>query len=78
MTLFLFNVVLAVIWCAFWGDFTLLQLSFGFLMGFVTLWIAQPLFGVSSGSYGVAVSLVMLLQLFPVQEEEEEEYLQSI
>ena len=64
MNLFLFNVVLAVIWCAFWGDFTLLQLSFGFLMGFVTLWIAQPLFGVSSGYYLRAWRVVRLILFF--------------
>ena len=45
------NIALAIVWAALWGSFTLFQLTAGFLVGFATLWIAQPLFGGPSPYY---------------------------
>ncbi|MCK0094366.1 Na+/H+ antiporter subunit E [Yoonia sp. F2084L] len=64
MNLFLLNLLLAVIWAGLWGSFTLMQLSFGFVIGFATLWIAQPLFGGPSGYYLRAYRIVRLVLFF--------------
>ena len=64
MNLFLLNLLLAVIWAGLWGSFTLTQLTFGFVVGFVTLWIAQPLFGGPSGYYLRAYRIVRLIVYF--------------
>jgi multicomponent Na+:H+ antiporter subunit E len=64
MNLFLLNLLLAVIWAALWGSFTLTQLVVGFHVGFVTLWIAQPLFGGPSGYYLRAYRIVRLVLFF--------------
>ncbi|WP_342071144.1 Na+/H+ antiporter subunit E [Yoonia algicola] len=64
MNLFLLNLLLAVIWAGLWGSFTLTQLTFGFVIGFATLWIAQPLFGGPSGYYVRAYRIVRLVLFF--------------
>ncbi len=64
MNLFLLNLVLAIIWAALWGSFTLTQLVTGFVVGFATLWIAQPLFGGTSGYYMRAWRIVRLILFF--------------
>lgn len=65
MNLFILNLALAIIWAALWGAPTLLMLTAGFLMGFVTLWIASPVFGVQSRyflrSYRIARLVVYFL-----------------
>ncbi|MFO8126890.1 Na+/H+ antiporter subunit E [Yoonia sp.] len=64
MNLFLLNLFLAVTWAGLWGSFTLTQLAFGFVIGFITLWIAQPLFGGPSGYYLRAYRIVRLVLFF--------------
>ncbi|KQI72596.1 sodium:proton antiporter [Loktanella sp. 5RATIMAR09] len=64
MNLFLLNLLLAVIWASLWGSLTSFQLVAGFIMGFVTLWIAQPLFGGPSGYYLRAYRIVRLVLYF--------------
>lgn len=64
MNLFLLNILLAVIWAALWGSFTLAQFFLGFLIGFATLWIAQPLFGGTSGYYLRAWRIIRLILFF--------------
>jgi multicomponent Na+:H+ antiporter subunit E len=64
MNLFLLNLFLAVIWAGLWGSFTLTQLAFGFVVGFATLWIAQPLFGGTNGYYLRAYRIVRLILYF--------------
>jgi multicomponent Na+:H+ antiporter subunit E len=44
MNPFSINLVLAVVWAALSGGFTIAGLLTGFVLGFVTLWIMQPLF----------------------------------
>ena len=64
MNLFLLNLLLAVIWAGLWGSFTLMQLTFGFVIGFATLWIAQPLFGGTNGYYLRAWRILRLVLFF--------------
>ncbi|KQB98155.1 sodium:proton antiporter [Loktanella sp. 1ANDIMAR09] len=64
MNLFLLNLLLAVIWASLWGSLTSFQLVTGFIVGFVTLWIAQPLFGGPSGYYLRAYRIVRLVLYF--------------
>ncbi|PXW70238.1 multisubunit sodium/proton antiporter MrpE subunit [Loktanella sp. PT4BL] len=64
MNLFLLNLLLAVIWASLWGSLTSFQLVAGFIVGFVTLWIAQPLFGGPSGYYLRAYRIVRLVLYF--------------
>jgi len=64
MNLFLLNLALAVVWAGLWGSFTLPQLVIGFHVGFVTLWVAQPLFGGTSGYYLRAYRVVKLALFF--------------
>ena len=45
MNLFQFNLLLAVGWCALFGAFDLGQLLQGFLLAFVVLSVASPLYG---------------------------------
>ena len=64
MNLFVLNVILAFVWAALWGSFTLFQLTAGFLVGFATLWVAQPLFGGPSPYYVRAYRIVRLILFF--------------
>jgi len=64
MNLFLFNIVLAVIWAALWGSLTMAQFTLGFIISFVALWFAQPLFGGPSGYYLRAYRIVRLILFF--------------
>ncbi|MCT8160714.1 Na+/H+ antiporter subunit E [Pseudoruegeria sp. SHC-113] len=45
MNLLLFNVMLALVWAAWAGSFSLLTLFTGFIIGFAVLWLLQPLLG---------------------------------
>ena len=64
MNLFLLNLLLAVIWAALWGSVTLAQLVIGFHVGFVTLWITQPMFGQRSRYFVRAWRVVRLVLFF--------------
>jgi len=64
MNLFLLNLLLAVTWAGLWGSFTLTQLVIGFHVGFVTLWVAQPLFGGTNGYFLRAYRVVKLVLFF--------------
>lgn len=45
MNPFAINLLLALAWAALAGEFTLVTLGIGFLLGFAALWLARPLFG---------------------------------
>lgn len=45
MTLFMLNLVLAVVWQAVSGDFSLGGLMVGLVLGYAALWVARPLYG---------------------------------
>ncbi|WP_179378555.1 Na+/H+ antiporter subunit E [Jannaschia marina] len=64
MSVFLLNLLLAVAWAALTGQFTLGGLAIGFGVGFLALWVIQPLFG-ETGNYFTRVwRWVKLLVLF--------------
>ena len=42
------NLLFAIVWAALTGEFTLVSLSMGFVVGFLCLWVIQPLIGASS------------------------------
>lgn len=64
MNLFLLNLMLAVVWAALWGSFTLFQLTAGFLLGFAILWLVQPLMGGNGAYYLRAYRVVRLVVYF--------------
>ncbi|SFS09352.1 Na+/H+ antiporter subunit E [Yoonia litorea] len=63
MNLFLLNLLAAVVWAALWGSFTLFQLTVGFILGFLVLWMLQPLLG-GPGSYYLRAYRIVRLILF--------------
>ena len=64
MNLFLLNLLLAVIWAALWGSFSLIQLLVGFHVGFVILWLVQPMLGGADSYYLRAFRAVKLVLFF--------------
>lgn len=48
MNLFVLNTMLALSWAALVGRFTLASLLIGFVLGYLALWVARPLFGETS------------------------------
>jgi multicomponent Na+:H+ antiporter subunit E len=64
MSLFLLNLFLAVAWAALTGTFTLVGLSIGFVVGFLSLWVVAPLFGGQGGYFMRVYRWLKLLVLF--------------
>ena len=65
MSLFLLNIILAFAWAALTGSFTLAGLAVGMVVGFLALWVAQPLFENRGGGYFTKVwRWLKLLVLF--------------
>jgi multicomponent Na+:H+ antiporter subunit E len=60
MNLLLWNVGLAVVWAALWGDFSERNLVVGFVLGYLVLFFSQPVIGSSRyfGHLPRAVGLV--------------------
>ena len=48
MNIFVLNAFLAVSWAALIGSFTATNLLIGYVIGYLALWVARPLFGESS------------------------------
>ena len=51
MNSFAVNLIFAVAWATFFGEFTLLSLTSGLVLGYFTLWLLQPLTGGPSGYF---------------------------
>jgi multicomponent Na+:H+ antiporter subunit E len=64
--MFLVNILLALAWAALTGQFTPINLAFGFLLGYLTLWLAGPLTG--SSNYPAKLPRVIRLVVFFVWE----------
>ena len=60
MTPFAINLVLAVAWQALIGDFSLTGLLVGFVVGYVVLWLLQPLLGRSRYSARLLDQLMLI------------------
>lgn len=67
MNMFILNIALAVIWAALWGSPTLLMLGSGYVLGFLILWFAAPVFGLHD-SYFLRSWRILRLILFFIYE----------
>jgi multicomponent Na+:H+ antiporter subunit E len=67
MNMFILNIALAVIWAALWGSPTLLMLGAGYVLGFLILWFAAPVFGLHD-SYFLRSWRILRLILFFIYE----------
>lgn len=63
MNVFGTNVLLAIVWAVLAGEFTLFSIASGFTLGFVALWLVQPLTGSSSYFFRV-FAWIWLLVIF--------------
>lgn len=63
MTLYLINILLALVWAAIVGSFSLANLVFGFLLGAVALYLIREQVG-SLGYFARGFRLISLLFLF--------------
>ncbi len=64
MNLFAINVLLAVVWASLMASFSLASLATGFFLGYVALWVAQPLFGGPSLYHRRVFRIINLLLFF--------------
>lgn len=67
MNMFILNIALAVIWVALWGSPTLLMMGAGYVLGFLTIWFAAPVFGLNDG-YSLRSWRILRLTLFFIYE----------
>ena len=63
MNILSFNLLLAVVWASLWGEFTLFSLGAGYIVGFIALWLVQPLIG-TSGYFGRVFAWIKLIVMF--------------
>ena len=63
MTLLALNLLLALAWSALFGGFSRENLALGFAVGFVALWLVQPLFG-PTRYFGKLADVTRLLLFF--------------
>lgn len=68
MNTFAVNLILTLAWATFFGDFGLITLVSGFLLGTFILWLLQPLIGVSHGYhlrvwYWIKLAVLFLYEL---------------
>ncbi|WP_019956354.1 Na+/H+ antiporter subunit E [Yoonia vestfoldensis] len=64
MNMFILNLALAVIWAALWGSPTLLMLGAGYVLGFLILWFASPVFGLRDGYFLRSWRILRLILYF--------------
>lgn len=64
MSQFVANLVLACAWAIFFGGFTWLTLGSGFVVGYLILWLLQPLTGVKSRYFLRVYYWLKLIVLF--------------
>ena len=64
MNIFALNMLLMVVWCGLWADFSVFQLLVGFHVGFAALWTASPLFGERSPYFKRAYRAARLALFF--------------
>jgi multicomponent Na+:H+ antiporter subunit E len=64
MNMFILNLALAVIWAALWGSPTLVMLAAGYVLGFLTLWFAAPVFGLNNSYFLRSWRIVRLILFF--------------
>lgn len=66
MTLFLLNIVLAFIWAAINGTFSIASVLIGFLLGYIVIWIASPV--IDHDDYHRKLWLIVALIFYFIKE----------
>jgi multicomponent Na+:H+ antiporter subunit E len=64
MNVFVVNLLLAFVWCGLTATFSLLNLIFGFALGFSALWISRPLYNVTTNYFVRFWRIVRLVVFF--------------
>ena len=64
MNLLVLNLLLAIGWASLMGSFSLASLTSGFVVGYLALWVARPLFGDSSNYFLRVWRVLRLIGLF--------------
>jgi len=64
MNMFILNIALAIIWAALWGSPTLLMVATGYVLGFMTLWFAAPVFGLNNVYFLRSWRILRLIMFF--------------
>ena len=64
MNQFAANLMLALVWMVFFGGYTFLSLTSGFILGYGILWLLQPLTGVKSRYFLRVYYWLKLIVLF--------------
>ncbi len=64
MSTFLANILLALAWAALTGSIALLNVAFGFVLGYGILWLLQPLIGGPNAYFLRVYYLVRLVVMF--------------
>lgn len=64
MNMLILNIALAVTWAALWGSPTVLMLGSGYVLGFLILWFAAPVFGLSNHYFLRSWRLLRLIGFF--------------
>lgn len=64
MNMFILNIALAIIWAALWGSPTLLMVATGYVLGFMTLWFAAPVFGLNNAYFLRSWRILRLIMFF--------------
>lgn len=63
MTPFAINMMLSVVWAALFGNFGVVNLMVGFIVGYCVIWLMQPIFG-GSRYCGRLADMVKLIVYF--------------
>lgn len=64
MNVFAVNILLAFVWCGLVASFSLLNLIFGFALGFGALWLAKPLYNIRTNYFSRSWRIVQLIVYF--------------
>lgn len=64
MNTFATNIILAVVWAALMGSFTLVSLTVGFVLGYGVLWLVQPLVAERDSYFRRVYYWIKLIVLF--------------
>ncbi|MGR3483947.1 MAG: Na+/H+ antiporter subunit E [Paracoccaceae bacterium] len=64
MNTFASNVLLAAVWCGLMGSLSIFTIASGMALGFLVLWLLQPLVGGSDGYFWRVWSWLKLIVLF--------------
>lgn len=64
MSLFIMHLILTIVWFLLIGDQSMVSLVAGFLIAFVVLWIAKPMFDTQTTYFGRLFRVIRLINFF--------------